>query len=161
MIDIVFAVLNFLIFVALILYFFKYYGLPQFQRQKHEVDKNKQQLIQEKARLLEQHALLQATLEDQEKNCQQLMHKAIMWRQAIAQEHATIELQNKAYQEAIKQKIIRKTAHYKLEHTYQVLAPEVIAKITHDLEDYYAESEHATQYMAQIVNLFEKNNPCK
>jgi uncharacterized membrane protein YhiD involved in acid resistance len=150
MIDFLFALLNFAIFAAIIVYLF-IRSMPRL-KQAIETEKAIETDLHDEhhAVILKQQRVEESTAA-QEDECNRLFIKIDEWKKAVESSAVKKADDTARDQKVLEEKIARQSEQYMLEEMYKKLAPSVIAELESSLKVYYSDPKKAHDYVNQFV----------
>lgn len=150
-VDSIFAFINFLVVVALLVYAFKSYALVQL---KEAIVKEYHDLVNlhdEHRQLSQDQQILEESIVMQEDHAKMLFKKINQWRNTVELEAKADSDEQDHLREDANAKAAKQARQYALKVTYNQVAPLVTHKLERELQEKFSTPDQAHTYISSIL----------
>jgi len=153
MIDIIFTLLNFSIFVALVYVYSKKNLLGTITQKIREKKASHNNLLYQQAAGKVEHRSLQEQFEYQERLYYSLDHKVSLWQEAVQADNKALKHKQEAYRKAINERAEKQLAYAECYQVGKHLLPNLLPKIKHTLVSSFEDKKKQEDYLSKTLDL--------
>lgn len=150
MVSIIFAFINFFIFLALLVYFFKHYILSFLDSSINEEKAYIDGLGSQYKHFKNMESQLNKSIESQGQYIDSLKQKSVLWAQSIKSQEEKAETEKKEQLEIINKKREEQSRYYILSKAERLASPLIKDKLKEDLKEYFRDRSHQLDYLSNI-----------
>ena len=151
MIDIIFALINFAVVVALLVYAFKKYALVQLKEAIVKSYHDFVNLHDEHRQLLQDQQNLEESIVMQEDRAKMLFKKVNQWRNTVDLEAKADQAEQDHLRDDADAKASEQARQYALKSMYNQVAPLVVSKLEQELQDRFSKPDQVHQYIGSLL----------
>ena len=153
---IMFRLTNFVLFCAMMAYFFRKYALQQINDGIEKEEKEEQLLQEEVAHLEQEKKDLALSAKQQKEDREQLTRLVLAWQQVVEQEQKERERWCQKKQGELKKMQEKKAKIFMQHKLMQRTVPEALQLATQELQKKYASSSHQEKYLDTVIDQMTK-----
>ncbi len=156
MLDLLFQIINFLLFIIIAHYLFRKYLLGSIKHQIVQEYTYKQQLVTEREHLRSKQKEVEKELHEQQHSCQLLEKKVEQWRNVVEQTKIEQEKERIRLQALLEKKIEKQQELIALTDIQRKITPSIISELSQSLHSYYSEASHEQAYTQHVLDVIMK-----